>query len=306
MEKDNLMLLNRGGIKALKHVLDRSTTPPMKRTLLSVWSQLIDANIQYRKLTGWEGRLPDFIIIGTQKGGTTYLYDELIKHPCISPALVKEVGYFDMNMGKGLDWYKSFFTANPATSDAFLTGEASPDYLFHPTTPRRVARILPHVKLIVLLRNPIKRAHSHYHHEVRLGFETMSFAEALAVEEARTIGEKEKMFADKDYYSHNYMHFSYRARGMYADQLRAWFKYFPREQMLILRSEDFYKNTPAVIQEVCEFLGLPANDIVARARPRMASYDKLDESIRNDLRAYFEPYNRDLYQLLNRDFGWEN
>jgi hypothetical protein len=278
----------------------------MKRTLLSVWSQLVDANIRYRKLTGWEGRLPDFIIIGAQKGGTTYLYDELVKHPCIAPALVKEVGYFDMNMGKGVDWYKSFFTASPNSADAFITGEASPDYLFHPSAPHRVAQLLPRVKLIALLRNPIKRAHSHYHHEVRLGFETMSFREALAVEEARTVGEKEKMVADKDYYSHNYMHFSYRARGVYVNQLRAWFAHFPREQLLVLRSEDFYKSTPEVIEQVCEFLELPATDILTRAQPRTASYSALDENIRNELRVFFEPYNRELYRLLNRDFGWEN
>src|SRR5207248_10393615 len=105
-------------------------------------------------------------------------------------------------------------------------------YLFHPHVPKRVVQVLPHVKLIVLLRNPVDRAYSQYYHAIELGHETLSFEEAIASEEERTAQERAKLLRDEHYYSHAYKHRSYLTRGIYVEQLQAWMQLFPREQFL--------------------------------------------------------------------------
>src|SRR5262245_43057221 len=113
----------------------------------------------YRRLTARLRVVPDFIIIGTQRGGTTSLYNNLIKHPCIVPAFKKEVHCFDVNFRKGISWYQTHFPSyiekylRKAHAKDFVTGEASPYYMFHPHVPRRIAEMVPKVKLIALLRN---------------------------------------------------------------------------------------------------------------------------------------------------------
>src|SRR5579885_2674785 len=136
----------------------------------------------YRTITSSIRLLPDFIIIGTQRGGTTSLYAYLGQHPQIAPAVIKEVHFFDNNYERGVGWYRTQFPflieksiAKNIGQQNFITGEASPYYLFHPHVPERAAKVVPGAKLIVLLRNPIDRAYSHYYHEVELGHEKLSF-----------------------------------------------------------------------------------------------------------------------------------
>lgn len=171
------------------------------------------------------GSLPTFLIIGAQRCGTTSLYDSLTGHPSILPALRKELHYFDNNYDKCLEWYKAFFplrlpretnsTANPP-----LRGEATPYYIFHPRAHQRIADVLPNAKLIVVLRNPVDRAYSHYWHEVRMGYEHLSFEEAIAKESERTGREVHDLLRDEQYRSVEHQHFSYLNRGIYHQQLR--------------------------------------------------------------------------------------
>ena len=119
---------------------------------------------------------PNFLIIGAQRCGTTSLYNYLIQHPQIVPSSKKEVHFFDLNFHLGQSWYEKHF---PEVSDNILTGEASPYYIFHPLCPKRIFDYDPSVKLIVILRNPIDRAYSHYRHIVRLGHEPLKFEDAL-------------------------------------------------------------------------------------------------------------------------------
>ena len=119
------------------------------------------------------GGLPDFIIIGAQKSGTTSLYRFIVKHPAIAPATKKEVHYFSIWYKFGELWYRSHFPTNLSrynfykrTNQKLLSGEASPVYLFYPVVPGRMKELLPDVKLIVILRNPVDRAYSHYHHSL--------------------------------------------------------------------------------------------------------------------------------------------
>ncbi len=216
----------------------------------------------YRGMTSPLRLLPDFLVIGTQRGGTTSLYHYLEELPCIVPATTKEIHFFDRRFDKGLAWYRGHFPTRIARQyeqrfrkRAFVTGEASPSYLFHPHVPRRIAKALPHVKLIVLLRNPVDRAYSQYYHAVELGLETLPFEAAIKDEEERTARERAKIMQDEHYESYAFKHLSYLSRGIYVDQLQTWMSLFPREQFLILKSEEFYADPGSSVKQVLDLSG---------------------------------------------------
>jgi len=297
-----------GDFVTLKQIILNTTSPGFRRGLIATRDRMLDMHARWRNSTGWSGSLPNFIVVGTQKGGTTELYDKLVLHPQIAPSFAKEVHFFDVNYAKGLDWYTTFFPRldESASSevDARITGEASPCYIFHPHVARRVWATVPHVKIILLLRNPADRAYSHYHHEVRLGYETLPFDEALEREPMRIKGEKARMMTDNQYYSDRYMHYSYQSRGIYIDQIQSWFETFPMEQILLLKSEDFFANTSSVMSQVHNFLGVKDIEVKKVSRHKSFPYPKIDKPIRQRLLAYFEPYNQNLYDYLGRDFCW--
>ncbi len=260
----------------------------------------------HRLLTSHIRVLPDFIIIGAQRCGTTSLYNYLSQHPCVVPALVKEVHFFDINFHKGIHWYRSHFpTFLEKYKQNIITGEASPYYIFHPHAARRIFKIIPQVKLIVLLRNPVDRAYSHYHHEVRIGAETLSFEEAIEKESERLKGEIKKMLENENYYSFNHQHYSYLSRGIYIDQIKVWMSLFPKEQILIIKSEDFYANPSAVFRRVLEFLNLPIWEPKEYKKFNYANYPKMNPATRKRLIKFFEPYNQKLYEYLGVNFGWD-
>src|SRR5208337_774326 len=199
-------------------------------------------------------RMPDFLILGTQKGGTTSLYASLATTHKMVMALDKEIHYFDRNYSKGWAWYLSHFPIR--MSNGSLTGEATPDYLFFPEVAQRVAEVLPKCKLIVMLRNPIDRAYSNYHHEIGQGNESLSFEDAIRRE--CMIGADGAILGLKDLREagfYDFDHFSYLARGLYVEQLRLWMQKISRKQFLILKSESFFTQPDKVIPEVFEFLG---------------------------------------------------
>ncbi|WP_017715481.1 sulfotransferase domain-containing protein [Kamptonema formosum] len=242
--------------------------------------------------------MPDFLIIGAQKCGTTSLYHYLIQHPQIRPAAQKELHFFDLFFSKGVEWYLEQFPRRTAGA-GWLTGESSPYYIFHPLVPQRVWRLFPEVKLIVLLREPVARAWSHYHHEVRLGYEKLSFEDAIALEPERLKGETEKILADETYYSFNHQHCTYLSRGAYAEQLLSWMELFPKKQFLILKSEDFYANPAESVKQVFEFLGLPDCRLPEYGKYNAGEYPPISDATQRYLREYFQPHN----QRLEKNFG---
>jgi hypothetical protein len=264
-----------------------------------------------RLATGTYRVLPDFIIIGAQKGGTSSLYHYLTQHPDVCPAFRKEVHYFDWGYRRGETWYRANFPTslyrsafNAMTGRRLGVGEASPYYLFHPHVPTRVKALLPAVKLIVLLRDPVERTVSSYQHQVRKGRESLSLAEALDREQERLAAETARIEADDAYNSEAHRHFSYLARGLYAEQLERWFGVFPRNQFLILHSRDFFDDTRAVFTQTLDFLGLRHWHPPQYRRFNAAEYEALPPATRDRLVAHFAPHNGRLYELLGRDFGW--
>ena len=270
----------------------------------------------YRGITSPIRLLPDFLIIGTQRGGTTSLFHYLEAHPSVTAAVNKDLHFFDRKYRKGLAWYRGHFptgieryAARTIHSSALLTGEASPSYLFHPHAPRRVKQALPNAKLIVMLRDPVSRAYSQYHHAVELGHETLSFEDAIGNEEERTAGELEKILRDERYYSEAFKHRSYLSKGMYVEQLQAWMSLFPAEQFLVLKSEDFYADPATAFKQVLTFLNLPPIELelekqVFKPYNNNIYFSRLDVATRNRLIEFFRPHNARLYDFLGVDFGW--
>ena len=263
-----------------------------------------------RQLTSWARVLPDFIIIGGQKCGTSSLYHYLVQHPCVAPAQKKEVHFFDLSFHRGLLWYRARFAPvwsrwlAQVRGQRFVTGEASPDYIFNPHASRRVFQTVPQVKLIALLRNPVDRAYSRYHRAVEKGRESLSFEEAIQKEAQRPRDKKARLLLNGNYRSavrsENYL-----ARGIYADQLEAWLSLFPRRQILILKSEDFFADSSATLERVFRFLDLPNREIQDRRQYNKGSYPEMEPATRRWLLEYFAPHNERLYRLLGEDFAWD-
>jgi Sulfotransferase domain len=253
---------------------------------------------RYRRFRGH--RLPDFLIIGSQKGGTTSLFDDLARHPDVVASKDKEVHYFDLNYEKGPNWYRSHF---PKTSEG-VAGEASPYYLFHPLVPERVKKLLPDCRLIVLLRNPVERAWSHYQMERRNGDEPLSFEEAIAREKERLEGEELKMVDDPWYDSFSHRHYSYIARGLYVVQLERWLRYFSKDQLLVSSSEHYFENPQAIYDKLTRFLNIHSHDPGEFASINKGEYSGLKAATSRRLAAFYRPYNERLYRLLGEDMGW--
>lgn len=253
-----------------------------------------------------EGALPDFLIIGAQKSGTTVLYRMLGPHPYVKRASQKEVHYFDHNFNKGLEWYRSHFSPQRLKNgQKIVTGEASPYYIAHSLAPERVARTVPQAKLIALLRNPVERAFSHYHFAVRKGREDLSFEEALKVEEERLQEHRERISARQGYWPAIPGRNSYLARGVYVDQLQKWHEFFDKEQLLVLKSEDYFSDMTGTLKRVLNFLELPAWEPEVKPTINQGGYKKrMRPETRERLQEYFEPHNQRLYEYLGVDFGW--
>ncbi len=256
-----------------------------------------------RLSTAWFRVLPDFLIVGGLKCGTTSLYQYLCTHPQIYAAQRKELFFFDRFFDRGTYWYRSHFPTNIGHQH-WLTGEASPHYIQHPLAAERICRLMPNIKIIALLRDPVQRLLSHYKHNVRNGWETLDFAAAMEAEESR-VAEILKNTADHpDAFEFDALKFSYFRKGLYADQLVRWYKVFPPEQILVLQSEELFRNPRAVVDQTLQFLGLEPH--VCEDFPQFnAATNQVDlpDDVGNIVARYREPNNQ-LYRLLDRRFDW--
>jgi hypothetical protein len=252
------------------------------------------------------GTLPDFVIIGAHKCGTTSLYHLLTRHPHVESAAAKELRFFTNHFDKGIEWYRRCFP-QPKWKDGrrTITGEATPYYLFHPRTAERMAEVVPQARLITLLRNPVDRAYSHYYHQVRLGRETRSFEEAVESEQERLLRREGVTSEVQDLTRADRERSKYLSRGIYVDQLLRWAMFFDNEQMLVLKSEDFFERTTDTFKLVQDFLDLPEWEPESWEIYKKGDYkQKMNPATRGWLEAYFEPHNQRLYEYLGVDFGW--
>lgn len=237
-------------------------------------------------------RLPEFLGLGVQKGGTTTLQHLLEQHPGAYLPLSKELHYFSLNYAKGAAWYsRQFATARPDQH----CGEITPYYLFHPEAASRIHLLIPQVRLIVLLRDPVERALSQYFHSRRLGLEPLELESALAAEQQRLNGADEVLKAvDGRHRSHQ--EHSYLARSRYANQLLRFEQLFPSDQVLVLRSEDLFVQPQWIWDQVLTFLHLDPWPLPILPNPSNAG--------RGEAKAVMPEVRQRLRQLLEPTYAW--
>jgi hypothetical protein len=259
----------------------------------------------------WRARMqPSFLIAGAQRCGTTSLYRALSQHPAVVKAVLhKGVHYFDVGYHHGPGWYLGHFplqaTGRRAAGDAAMTFESSPYYLFHPLAAGRIARDLPGVRVIVLIRDPVERAYSAHAHELDRGYETGTFEQALALEAGRLAGQEARLTADPGYASHSHQHHAYRGRGRYAEQLERLAAAVGRDRIHVVDSADFFHRPEPAYDAVLGFLGLPHRGYPVferhNARPRTAA---MPGSLWAELDDYFRPHDERLAAWLGAAPSW--
>ena len=264
-----------------------------------------------RRATATVRLRPTFLVTGAQKAGTTSLHQYLAEHPAVLCATPKEVHFFNVEYHRGEAWYLAHF---PLKVRALAlrrrhgvqpaVGEVTPAYLFHPRVPDRVREFDPRMKLIAVLRDPVERAYSQYQMQVRRAGETLSFEDVLALEEVEVPLELKRIRDDPRYVSPSGLRRSYVARGRYAEQIERWLDFFPREQLLVLTSEELLREPADAMSQLAVFLGVP--DWRAESYPlkSAADYDQMRSETRERLALTYEPHNRRLEELLGRELAW--
>lgn len=264
---------------------------------------------------------PDFLLIGTKRGGTTSFYFDLIAHPSyvrlfpppvplLKPDATKGVHYFDSNYGRGFDWYRSYFPTHStmrrarARHGTAVTGEASPYYLFHPDAARRAHQDVPEAKVIALLRDPVQRTYSHWKERRRGGAEPLGFREALDAEPGRLAGERERLLANPTATSYAWEQQSYATQSRYAESLTSWVDLFGQDRVLVLASEDYYRDPTSVLGDVDDFLGVPRRTTTTGEVRNAAPGSDLDPALAEMLRAQFADDGAALSTMTGRDFPW--
>ena len=272
---------------------------------------------QFGILTSAQRGLPDYLIIGAKRAGTTSLHNYVLQHPGVVrmfPASrdLKSTDFF-FSRARSETWYRSHFVTTRTKRQLQeqlgyppVTGEASPYYCWDPRVAGFVREVAPQVKAVMLIRDPVKRAWSHYQERVQNRVEPLSFDDALRAEDGRLAGERERMAEDPAYYSTAFDWYSYRSRGEYLHQIENWCKHFPPEQLLVIRAEDLYTDTQNAFDRVCAFLGLPPIPMPTR-RTFNATWRTKEEMPRRtakQLHEHFAPFNAALQEYLHTDLGW--
>ena len=244
---------------------------------------------------------PDFIIIGTQKGGTTSLFYYLSQHPELSLPKKKELHYYSKYYHKGKSWYVSHF---PIKESGKQSGESTPYYLFHPMVAERLKQDFPNVKLLVMLREPVARAYSHYQMELLLGNETDPDFKQVLLNEATRLADSDESIKAGSAYTIAHAHHSYIARGQYAEQLERWFNHFDKDQFLFIKSENFFAHPQQELDRICNFLKI-SNYSPGDLKPKLVGeYDQLSPELKSFANTYFEASNERLTSMLGPEFKW--
>ena len=263
---------------------------------------LLEATLAARRL-GRVRMRPSVFVVGAQKAGTTSLHALMNDHPGMRAPLVKEVHYFDLAAHRSKAWYEAHFpVAATADNGPALAFDTTPYYLFHPQAASRIARYDPEARIVVLLRDPVQRAWSHYWHEWRRGFETLEPMDAFSQEAVRLadphmrVGE-----TSREIFAHQ--HYSYCARSEYDRQLERWFVCFPPTNILILRSESLFEAPEATLARLADFLEITPFRRLDGAL-NVGRYPRPPEGVENWLRHRLAASAESTRAMLGAEFSW--
>jgi len=272
-----------------------------------IYYQLIQRHIF--AITGFIRVIPDFLVIGAKRCGTTSLYQHLPEHPCISKSPHDNMGFFNDNFHLGVNWYKSFFPTTftrkkiKSKFGNFLAFDVTTKYMEEESTANNVYQTKPNMKIIIILRNPVDRAYSQYHLSVRQTAERRSFEDVVEENMNRLNKESHEHYEIKPRFSAK--EDNYLKKGLYALQLRYWLKILPRENILIVSTEEFESNQQIIYNKIFEFLNISKFEVKNTKKMQKGNYPPIKSETRNLLLDYFRPHNHELFELINMEFDWD-
>ncbi|RCJ32534.1 hypothetical protein A6769_27770 [Nostoc punctiforme NIES-2108] len=258
---------------------------------------------------------PSFIIPGFIRCGTTSLYSYLSTHPQVLPTVDKELHFFGNFSEQGIDYYLANFPSI-SNSTNYITGEATPIYLNSPSIAKKIFAIFPKMKFIILLRNPIDRAISCYYHQHQGSgqYKLMQSSITETIEKIPSLIHRwfDWLFYEPSLLLENYQQYIINCvllpdllGSLYIYYLKEWMTIFPREQFLILKSEDLFENPSATMKEVYSFLNLPDYQMRKYPNQNPGSYPPISDNLRRQLVEFFCPYNQQLEEYLGMKLNWE-
>ena len=279
--------------------------------MFSIIPETINRKIEwkYRLITAPFRALPDFLIIGAMKSGTSSLFHYLAQHPQLIPARKKEVHYFDSRrLGrkekflKDLNWYRSHFPLRKMMPAGTKTYEATPRYICHPVAAKHIRAFSADVKMIVMLRNPTERAIAHYFHTKKNRPDPESLHAAMGEEVSQLSLGQGPILKSFDIPKYD----SYLGRGLYHMQIQNYLSCFDKEQLLIINSEEFFNNTAAILFGVFQFLGVRTDITIKDLTPRNVSNRPKDGYLKTKtiLDEFFRPHNEELFEFLGKRYNW--
>jgi len=237
-------------------------------------------------------RLPDFLGLGTQKGGTTSLHNWLEAHHDVYVPKCKEIHYFDTNYDKPTNWYTDHFSS---AKNNQICGEITPFYLFHPEVPSRIKTLVPAIKMIVLLRDPVERAISQMLHSRKRGFELLKPQEAFAAEHSRM----------KTGGIYSLQKHSYISRSKYLEQMDRYESIFDRKQILVIKSEELFSENSTSLDQIRKFLGLnilKGMDKIKKSNEG-TNYMAIEKKLKEKLQEELESTAKGIRERYG--FGWD-
>ena len=248
--------------------------------------------------------LPDFIIIGTVRSGSTSLYYNICEHPSVLSADYDEIGFFDSNYHLGVNWYRSMFPTKKKmdnlkkTTGFAITGEDTPFYFWKKEVSERIFKLLPNVKIISIFRNPIDRAYSNYNLGIRLKTEELSFEDAI---------EDEMKYLEENSFRESIeRRRSYLSKGIYANQIQNWLEIFPNNQIHMISTEEMQKNPIETLQKVFKFLDITDYEIPDPQKQKSADYKKMNFETRQKLLKFYQPHNEIFFDIIKQRFEWNS
>jgi len=259
---------------------------------------------KFKGITAAQRKLPDFLVIGGKRCGTTTLFEFLRQHQMIAEPVIDHMGFFDDNYSIGINYYKSFFPIKTEETAKKLDYDVTTSYLTSPFVAERVAKEIPNVKIIVLLRNPTSRAWSDYNASQKKDASEEEFQTYIddELQELEASDFEEKV--SKNDYNMSEPFSNFIKKGLYAVYLKKWLKLFPRKNFLFISTESFSNDENKVFKQIFDFLGLSNFEIHKLQRMSKGNYEKLNPKIKNKLDLFFAPHNDELFKLINEKYDW--
>jgi len=247
--------------------------------------------------------LPDFIIIGTVRSGSTSLYYNICEHPSVLSADYDEIGFFDSNFHLGIEWYRSMFPTkkemeNVKKETGFaITGEDTPFYFWKKEAAERIYDMNQNSKILSIFRNPVDRAYSNYNISVIAKTENLTFEDAI---------DEEIDFLSKHSFRESVdRRRSYLAKGIYEEQIKIWMEIFSKKQIHLLSTEDMSDNPQNTLQGIFKFLDIPQYEIKKPQKQKANTYEKMKSQTRDRLLDFYKEHNEKFFKIIEKKFEWD-